>query len=134
MKFGTVATCVVLSIGWLAGVTSGAPAQKRGQGDVVGAVWEFEARESMRKTAKTIEKGRFRATLDGRLYSPTGNQIGTYSYTNKAKDLVNLKITQGKLKGSSNLVQRGINPPTFQGEWKLEDGSKAHLVLRMIRD
>ena len=134
MKFVTVAACVGLSLGWLASMNADAAAQRKKQGEVIGAVWEFEARESAKRDAKVIEKGRFRATLDGRLYNPKGGQIGTYSYTNKAKDTVNLKITQGKLKGSSDLVQRGIDPPTFQGSWKLENGNTAHLHLLMIKD
>lgn len=133
----SVAAGVVLASGWLPGGTAPAaplPMQKK-QGDVVGAVWTFEARETARQDSKEIQRGRFRATLDGRLYDPKGHQIGTYAYSNKAQDLVKLNITAGKLKGSSDLVKVGLRPQqTWQGEWKMEDGRRAHLVIRMIKD
>ena len=134
MKLIVVAACVGLGAGWLIGFAAIAAGPQKGENDLVGAAWEFEARESARKTAKVIEKGRFRATLDGKIYNPKGGQIGTYAYTNKAQDGVRLKFTQGKLKGESNLVKTRVNPPTWIGDWKLEDGGKAHLIIRMIKD
>ncbi len=132
MRSFLVAACFGLFWGSFA---SPANAQEPGGEDkVVGAVWRFEAKESAKKNAKVIESGRFRATLDGKIYNPKGTQVGTYRYTNKAQDRVELRITEGKLKGTSELVKTNIQSPSWQGKWKLEDGSSAHMVIRMIKD
>ena len=135
---GCLASALVIGLALIpvgARPAGAAPEPQKKKNEVVGAVWEFEARESMKKTAQVIESGRFRATLDGKIFTPKGNQVGTYSYTNKAQDGVRLNFTQGKLKGSSELVKsRYSNPAIWQGNWKMEDGSTAHLVIRMIKD
>lgn len=131
---GAVVACALCSDGAPRAAASAPQQKKKGTNDVVGAVWEYEARETPKKTSREIQSGRFRATLDGKLYNVKAGQIGTYAYTNKAQDGVRLTITQGKLKGTSDLVKTQFNPPTWAGSWKLEDGTTAHLVIRMIRD
>jgi hypothetical protein len=130
MRFIIVAACV----GLLAFPGSSPAAQQRkGQGKVLGAVWEFEAKNAGRN-GEVIEKGRFRATLDGRVFDPRGNELGSYKYTSKAMDKVMLKMTRGKLKGTIDMVQVGLESPTWQGTWKMEDGTSARLNIKMLRD
>lgn len=134
MRLIVIAACVGLcGVAFSSSDAFAAQRPKRGQGEVVGAVWEFEAKNAGR-AGEVIEKGRFRATLDGRIYDPRGNELGSYRYTNKAKDKVTLKMTRGKLKGTIDLVKVGINSPSWQGTWKMEDGTSARLHIKMIRD
>jgi hypothetical protein len=132
MRIIGVAICFGLCWGCLA---SSALAQREsGENKVVGAVWQYTVKESPRKDAKEIVAGRFRATRDGKVYNTKGGQVGTYSYTTKARDRVTLNITQGKLKGSIELTKSTIDPPIWQGPWKPENGSSGHMTLRMLKD
>ena len=130
-------TFAIVGLFWFPGVpmpVAHATQKKKDQGEVIGAVWQYEVRERAKKDSEVIEKGRFRATHDGRLYGVAGKQIGTYAYGNKAHDKVTLKITQGKLKGIIELIQKGNKPPTYQGTWKMDSGGTAHMDMIMARD
>ncbi len=134
MRSIVVVACVGLcGIAFSSPTSFASPQQKKGQGKVVGAVWEFEAKKGG-KTGEVIEQGRFRATLDGRIYGLAGKEIGSYRYTNKAKDKVTLNITGGKLKGTIDLVKVGLESPSWVGTWKMQDGTSAHLHIKMLRD
>lgn len=108
----------------------------RGQNEVVGAIWQIAYGKEYRDVQK------FRGTKDGRIWNMpdrgTPRAVGKWAWAEKdVKVKMEISGTQGafeKYRGDYELVQIGMDPPSWQGEFTNKNGDKIPIKVRLLKD
>ncbi len=96
--------------------------------EVVGAIWKIEFKDD----DSTL---RLQCTKDFKVFGLAGKEIGTWE-GDGAKAVI--KITKGakgsKRNGTYTITQKDINPPTYRGKYKSDNGDISLITVLLVKD